>query len=52
MAEQRYCELTITNTIWVDPDAEQGQLYLQMMAGQGKLLLPEQEAHDLFPVVE
>lgn len=51
MADQNYCELMITNTMVVDPDTEQGQEYLQQMAWDGHLLMPEADARAMFPQV-
>lgn len=52
MADERYCELRIVNTIVVDPDSQQGQEYLQGMAYDGRLFMPEADAQALFPATE
>ncbi len=49
---ERWCMVrdgTIRNTCVVDPEEQEGQDYLQMMADDGWLMLPEQEAKEQYP---
>ncbi len=53
MAQERYCEIRdehIVNTIVVDPDTQQGAMYLALMEEQGSILLPEAEALERYPL--
>ncbi len=52
MADERWCEIKfgrIFNTIVLDPETEQGQSFLEMAEGEGKVFLPEADALEQYP---